>query len=363
MAQTASGSTDERQRLLQENTRMRRDLETFQRSEEQATGQIKILEKKIDGLEFEKYKLLDEINNLKSDVNLKETEVKRHLAKSNKLTEQCLDLESRYKKKCEKLESIQNSEKEFYKGLQEVIDYYYESLLNYARFSTKSLCKLMVNENMNVTAELKDEFMGRYNTLRILNGSIDIPSVKVKKQQLFKNLQQRVAFFQDIDFDKTQLAFDKLLEEMKNQGVKLEIGDMNVFLDNTKAGKLSKRGSILGGYDENSILNESANDINTSQTMFLADLDKSENQMNTSGVSTKGASFTSLGEHLSAIKKDIKGKIDETKTPDYQSINKVLKEVNDLMEFISNNVDVGQSDKKVLGLLILDSRGDSEGRR
>jgi uncharacterized protein YoxC len=339
---------DERQRLLQENNRMRRDLETFQKNEEQATAQIKTLEKKVDGLEFDKYKLLEEINTLKCDVNLKETEVKRLNATLNKMKEQCIAIEAKYAKQKEKIENIQNAEKDFFKGLQEVIDYYYDCLLSYARFSTKSLCKLMVNEPLNIQGELKDEFVTKYNTLKILNGSIDIPSVKVKKQQLFRNLQQRVAFFQDIDFEKNQMAFDKLLDEMKNQGVKLEIGDMNVFLDNTKKRELSKKGSVLGNpYDDNSFLDNSALDVNTSSnSMFLADLEKSENQLNTSGI-IKSGGFSSLGEHLNAIKKDLKGKIDETKAPDYEMINKVLKEVNDLMEFINNQVDIGQSDKKV----------------
>jgi hypothetical protein len=338
--------SEERLKLLREIGKLKKEVEMFQKNEEQLTSSVKSLETKVDSLEEEKYKLMEELSSVKCDLNIKETESKRSLLKMNQMREQCLALEDRYVKQKEKLQKVVSSEKEFYKALQEVLDYYYDSLIKYSRFTTRMLYKLMVNEGINIQQDLKEDFSAKMNTLKIITSNIDIPSVKVNKNTLFRNLQQRVAFFQDIDFDKTQFAFDRLLEEMKSQGVKLEVkqelGDMTLMMDGSKAGRYSKRNSSM--LDDTSILNESIGDANTSQTFFLADLDK-DLTMNYSGVS-KIPSYPTLGEHLNSLKSQMKFKPEEG--PDYQNLNKVLKEVTDFVDFLSSNVDYGNDRNKVI---------------
>lgn len=341
MSQTAphdgfNTGSDERLKLVRENNKLRKEVELFQKSEDSLTSQVRSLESKVDQLEEEKYKLLEEVSSIKCDLNIKDTENKRSKTKLDQIRSQCLALEERYLKQKEKLQKVMSSEKEFYKALQEVLDYYYESLLKYSQFSTKMLYKLMVNESINIQQELKEEFNTKMTGLKILKENIEIPSVKVNKNSLFRNLKQRVAFFQDINFDKTQLAFDKLLSELKNQGVKLEVGDMTLFVDGITASKIAKRGSI---YDDTSVLNESyGTDPNMSQTMFLADLDKMDNTMNMSGTA-KGGSFTSLSDHLNALKTQLSGKPEEG--PDYQNMNKILQDMTNFVDFLHGNIDNG----------------------
>lgn len=329
--------SEERLKLVRENNKLRKEVDLFMKSEEQLTSQVKSLESKVDALEEDKYKLMEEVSSLKCDINIRETENMRSAAKLEQIRNQCIGMENKYVKQKEKLQKVVSSEKEFYKALQEVLDYYYDCLLKYSRFSTKMLYKLMVNENVNIQQELKEDFSSKMGNLKILSSSIDIPSVKVNKTSLFRNLKQRVAFFQDINFDKTQLAFDKLLSELKNQGVKLEVGDMTLFVDGATASRISKRGGSI--YEENSILNDSyGTDPNMSQTMFLADLDKMDNTINTSGMA-KGRSYGSLSEHLNALKSQLSGKPEEG--PDYQTMNKVLQEVTGFVDFLHGNIDIG----------------------
>ena len=332
---------DERMKLLKENSKLRKDVEMFSKSEETLSGQVKTLEGKVDLLEQEKYSLSMEISSLKCDLSIKETEIKRQSTKLTQLGEIRIAVEDKYTKQKEKLQKILNSEKEFFKALQEVMDYYYDCLIKYSRFNIKCLYKLMVSENMNIQQELKEDFQQKYNTLRILKGDLEIPSVKVNKDAIFKNLQQRVAFFQDIDFDKTQMAFDKLLDEMRVQGVKIEVNDMNIFVDSKQGAKLQTRGSIMGN-SFNEDLNDSMNDLNTSQTMFLQDLDK-----DTASTATNVGGFATLSDHFGSIKAQIQAKISETQLPDYENIQKILEEVNGFVDFINTNVDLGQNEKKV----------------
>jgi hypothetical protein len=330
-------SSEERLKFLRENNKLKREVEMFEKNEDLLTSQVRTLESKVDALEEERYRLMEQVSSMRCDLDMKDTECRRSMAKLNQMREQYLALEQKYQRQKEKVQKVASSEKEFYKALQEVLDYYYDSLQKYGRFCTKMLYKLMVNENVNIQNELKNEFSAKMTNLKILTGTIEIPSVKVSKTTLFRNLKQRVAFFQDIDFDKTQTAFDKLLEELKSQGVKLEIGDMTVFLDGHKTAVLSKRGSI---YEENSLLNDSlTSDGNASQTLFLADLDRMDNTMSLSGAAKQG-SFATLGEHLANLKSQMSAKASEG--PDYQQMNRVLRDVGDFVDFLHGNFDPGQ---------------------
>lgn len=333
---------EERLKLLRENVKLRKDAEMFQKKEEQLAASLKQLENKVDALEQEKYRLLENLSSAKCDLSIKETESRRSQIKMEQMRQNCLAIEERYLKQKEKLQKVVNSEKEFYKALQEVLDYYYDSLIKYSRFTTKMLYKLMVNESLSIQQELKEDFATKMNTLKILTANIEIPSVKVNKTSLFRNLQQRVAFFQDIDFDKTQMAFDKLLEEMKSQGFKLEVGDMTVLVDGSRVSQYNKRGGYL--LEDNSILNESVGDANTSQTFFLADLDKMDTTLTLSRTS-KSQTYGSLGDYLNSLKAQLRARPEEG--PDFQHLNKVLREVTDFVDFLGSSSEFGNDPSKV----------------
>lgn len=344
-------SSEERLKLLRENNHLKKQIATFQMNEEAMESKIDKLKADLDGFDMEKYKLMDEINSLKYELDIKETSIDRAHKKVNQLKEHYLLLESKYQKQKEKMQTVLNSEKEFFKAMQEVVDYYYDCLLRYSRFTTKILYKLMMNEGLNIQKELKEEFIAKHCSLKILNANLDIPALKTSKSQVFKNLHQRVAFFSDIDFDKTQSVYDRLLEEVKKHDLKVEVND-STLLGEPKTIRYDKMRSsaMSSSYEDSSyMLNESIGDANTSQTLFLADLDRSENGSSGLGASTRASnSFVLLADSIDAVKGVVRSRLQANEELDYSQLNKVLSDISELMDFIVSNVDMGQTDRKVL---------------
>ena len=343
-------SPEERLKLLRENNHLKKQIATFQMNEEAMEAKIDKLKADLDGFDMEKYKLMDEVNSLKYELDIKETSIDRAHKKVNQLKEHYLLLEAKYQKQKEKMQTVLNAEKEFFKAMQEVVDYYYDCLLKYSRFTTKILYKLMMNETLNIHKELKEEFIAKHCSLKILNATLDIPALKTSKTQVFKNLHQRVAFFSDIDFDKTQSVFDRLLDEVKKHDLRVEVTD-STLLSEPKTIRFDKtRGSAMSSsYEDSSyMLNESTGDANTSQTLFLADLDRSESGSNGLGASTRASnSFVLLADSIDAIKGLVRSKLQAHEELDYSQLNKVLSDISELMDFVVANVDLGQTDRKV----------------
>lgn len=351
------GGSEERQKLIREVTAMRKQLLLFQKNEERQTELVKKLESRVDELETEKYREVAVVSSLKIDLNLKESENKRLGQRIDQLSKQCTTLTERYTVQKQKIDTLVQHEKEFFKALQEVIDYYYDSLIGFSKFHLKSMYKLMVGEQLNVQTELKEDIIARHSKLAILNTSLEIPTVKISKKVLFKNIHQRVAFFNDLEFDRMQLTFDRILDGLKRSGLKIEANDMNmsVLIDSKQSSRFRK-----GGSNHEDELNESVGDINTSQTMFLSDLEKSD--LHLPGNSGKGETFGSLGECLKALKDRIKAKsgaIEPDKqgldTAEMDMVSRVIRDMSEMVDFLNSNINPGNEEKK------LSSKMGSEG--
>ena len=337
-------------KLIKENNSLKKQLMVFKSNEETMESRVEAIKQQIDGFDMERYKLMDEISSLKCDLNLKETALDRSSKKMNQIKEGYLALEKKYQKQKEKLQSVLDSEKDFFKALQEVIDFYYDSLLKYSRFTTKLMYKLMMNEAFNIQEELKEDFVARHSTLKILNNNLQIPSLKINRTTVFKRLHQKVAFFQDIDFEKSQAVFDKLLQEMQTQGLKMEVNDAAIMNESKAAKFLRMKGSMMStSFDDASymLLNDSIGDASTSNNFLLADLDRPDNTSGNLGSGTRNGGFNNFSEHVEAIKSQIKAKLANEEDLDYVQMNKIFGDIGDLTEFVICNVDMGQVDKKV----------------
>lgn len=348
----SQGVSGERQKLIREAAALRKQLEHYQRSEEKQVQAFKALELRVDELERDKYKLIEEGSSLRCDLNLKESENKRLMQRLDQVSKQCVTLTERYNTQKQKIDTIIQHEKEFFKALQEVIDYYYESLMGFSRFHLKSMYKLMVGEPLSIYTDLREDFVNRHKKLAILNASLEIPTIKISKKVLFKNIHQRVAFFQDLDFDKMQLTFDRILEEMKRSGLKIEAHDMNMssLMDTKQSSRLQKKGSAMGNPEDE--LNESVGDINTSQTMFLSDLEKSDIQLAGNGV-IRSETFGSLGDCLKALKDRIKNKPTTSEgdkqgieTIDLDMVSRAIRDMSEMVEFLNSNLHLSPEDRK-----------------
>lgn len=354
-AEPSLGGSEERQKLIREATAMRKQLVLFQKHEERQAQVVKSLESRVDELETDKYRLIEEVSSLKCDLNLRESENKRLGQRMDQLSKQCVALTDRYNTQKQKIDTIIQHEKDFFKALQEVIDYYYDSLIGFSKFHLKSMYKLMVGESLNVNTELKEDIVARHKKLAILSSSLEIPTIKISKKVLFKNIHQRVAFFNDLEFDRMQLTFDRILDELKRSGLKIEANDMNmsVLMDSKQNSRLRKGGSALGNPEDE--LNESVGDINTSQTMFLSDLEKSDLQLPGSN-GMKGETFSSLGECLKALKDRIKAKSGGPEadkqgldTAEMDMVSRVIRDMSEMVDFLNSNINVGTEDKKTTG--------------
>lgn len=339
---------EQRQQMIRENNKLKKDIEVYYSREEALEKSLKLAESRVDALEEEKFAMLEQMSSLKCDLSLKETELSRSYSKLTQYKEYYQKLEEKYKSQKEKIQSSSQQDKSFYKGLQEVIDFYTESLVRYSRFSNKMLYKLIVNEPLQVQ-ELIEEFNQRASCLTIFKGSHDKDEGKTAKKALYTHLKSKIDFGSELDLEKTQKGFDKLQQEFKFQGVRVEVNDMTFLMDNQTYGKIKKNsgGSNNATADDLSILNESVSDSSlNNQTMFLSDLDRDSPEKSKNYHNYKEDIYVnSLGgvnDMLETAKKYLQTQFTSQETPDFNKVLQIWENVEELLGVIVEKVNVEQ---------------------
>jgi hypothetical protein len=339
---------EQRQQLIRESNKLKKDIEIYYSREEAQEKALKHAESRVDALEEEKFGMLEQISSLKCDLSLKETELVRSYAKLAEYKEHYQKLEEKYKSQKERIQQTAQQDKSFYKGLQEVVDYYTESLVRYSRFSNKMLFKLIVNEPLQVE-ELSEEFSQRASCLSILKGSHDKEEGKTAKKALYTHLKKKIDFSSELELEKTQKGFDKLQQELKFQGVRVEVNDMTFLMDNQTYGKIKKNNGGINSsqIDEISLLNESISDTSmNNQTMFLSDLDQESPEKSkhfyTDKEEIQVSSLGGVNDMLETAKKYLQTQFSSQEAPDFNKVLQIWENVEELLGLIAEKVNVEQ---------------------
>lgn len=223
-------------------------------------------------------------------------------SKTATLIDQINTWSTRYKKLKEKMRGAINDFLVFYSAIDETISYYNESVLTYSSNMGKIIHNLISTDSFDFI-KLKEEQVLKAGSLRINKEKLFLPnisSILAKKGygDLIGNLKTSTRFYEDINFERLQIAYDRLLEESKNKGLEVNINDMSFLMD----GNTTK---MINGFKRNNSIN-SMNSSRTGASLFedsvydsvlLSDYDQSYIE-----ASTQESSIADLIENMTRVK-------------------------------------------------------------
>ena len=126
--------------------------------------------------------------------------------------------------------------------MEDTRKYFQESAVFISSGYWRILFNLSSGENFQFK-NIRDNHSERCAKLLINADDFEVPKLpgifkKHKPASVVKRMKENTKFYENINFERLQEAYDRLLEEGKSKGVNVNFEDMSIYIENSDPGKL-----------------------------------------------------------------------------------------------------------------------------